>query len=119
MYISKLVVNAVIAASIGVFAPAATLHADAGAIIGRVAHGGSDASVRVCFNKDVNVKAGEELAVVRHTLRSTSPKAAPILESAHVGVVRIAMPGDSRCASAVLVSGSAKWLDWVTVEAPL
>jgi hypothetical protein len=118
MYISKLINNAVIVASIGAFVPATTAHADEGAIIGRVTHGG-DSSVRVCFKQDVSVEPGEELAVIRHTLRTTSPKAAPILESAHVGVVRIAKTGDGHCASAVLVSGSAKWLDWVAVEAPL
>ena len=119
MYTSKLANIVVIAASISAFAPAATVYADEGASIGRVAHGGDNSSVRVCFKRDVKVESGEELAVIRHTLRPTSSKAAPILESAHVGIVRITRPGDRRCASADLVSGSAQWLDWVAVEAPL
>jgi hypothetical protein len=119
MYISKLVNTIVISAAIGIFGPAAAAHADEGTIIGRVAHGGDDSAVRVCFKRDVEVKLGEELAVVRHTLRPTSPKATPIFESAQVGVLRIATADDDHCVSAVLVSGSAKWLDWVALQAPL
>jgi hypothetical protein len=117
MYISELVNTIVISAAIGVFGPAATAYADEGTIIGRIAHGSDDSAVRVCFKHDVAVKSGEELAVVRHTLRPTSPKATPIFESAQVGVVRIATTGDDHCAGAVLVSGSAKWLDWVSIKA--
>jgi hypothetical protein len=114
MCISKLVYTLVIAAAMAGLGPAATAHADEGTIIGRVAHGGGDSAVRVCFNRDVEVKPGEELAVVRHSLQPASPKATAVLESAHVGVIRIAAPGDDHCASAVVVSGSAKWLDWVS-----
>jgi hypothetical protein len=117
MCISKLVNTIVIAAAIGVFGIAATAHANGGTIIGRVAHGGSDPAVRVCFNRDIAVQPGDEFAVVRHTLRPTSPKAAPIFESAQVGVLRIAAPTKGSCATAVVVSGSAQWLDWVSIKA--
>ena len=119
MCTSKLVNNVVIALSIGVFAPAAAVHADEGAIVGRVARRGSDSGIRVCFKQDAKVESGEELAVIRHTLRPTSPKAGPIFESTDVGVVKIAIQDERHCASAVLVSGSARWLDWVAVKARL
>jgi hypothetical protein len=117
MYISKLVNTIVVSTAIGVFGPAAMAHADEGTIVGRVAHGGSDSSVRVCFNEGVDFKSGDELAVIRHTSRTTSPKTTPILESARVGVLKIDAPRDGHCASATLVSGSARWLDWVSVAA--
>jgi hypothetical protein len=117
VYISQLVNTIIISAALGVFGPAATARADEGRIVGRVAPGGDDSAVRVCFTHDVEVKSGEEYAVVRHTLRAASPKAVAIVDSAQVGVLRIATTGDDHCASAVLVSGSAKWLDWVSIKA--
>ena len=117
MRISKLVNTIVISAAIGLFGQAETAHADEETIIGRVAHGGDDTAVRVCFNHDIAVQSGEELAVVRHTLRPTSPKTTPTFESAQMGVLRITASGDGHCASAVVVSGFARWLDWVSIKA--
>ena len=114
MRTSKLVNTIVVSGAIAGLSLAALVHADEGTIIGRVARGADDSAVRVCFNRGAEVKAGEELAVVRHSLRPASPKATPVLESAQVGVLRIAAPGNGQCASAVLVSGSVKWLDWVS-----
>jgi hypothetical protein len=116
MYISKLLNAIVISAAIAVFGPAAMAHADEARIVGRVAHGSDESTVRVCFKHDVEFKSGEEYVVVRHTPRLTSPKATPILESARVGVLRITATGDGHCGRAIVVSGSARWLDWVSRE---
>ena len=113
---SKPVSTFVVSAAIVAFGLALPVRADEGAIIGRIARGADDAAVRVCFNRGVEVKSGEELAVVRHSLRPTSPKATPVLQAAQVGLLRIAAPSKGQCANAVLVSGSAKWLDWVSTE---
>ena len=111
------IVNAIVCATaIAALAVAPMAHADDGKIVGRVARGGDDSAVRVCFKHDVEVKPGQEFAVVRHTVRTTSPKSAPIQESARVGVLRIAA-GDDHCRRAVVVSGSARWLDWVSMQA--
>lgn len=117
MCIAKLASTIVISGAIGLFGPTATALADPGTLIGRVVHGGDGSAFRVCFKHDVEVRSGEALAVIRHTSRSTSPKGSLMLESARVGVLRITASGDDHCASAVLVSGSAKWLDWVSIEA--
>lgn len=112
------IVNAIVCCmALAASAVAPMAHADDGKIVGRVARGGDDSAVRVCFKHDVEVKLGQEFAVVRHTLRTSSPKSTPIQQSARVGVLRIAAAGDDHCRRAEVVSGSARWLDWVSMQA--
>ena len=116
MSIGKILNTIVCFSAIAACAASHTAQADDGSIVGRVARGGDDSSVRVCLTHDIEVKSGQELAVVRHSLRTTSPKATPILESAPVGVLRISGADAGHCVRAVIVSGSARWLDWVSAQ---
>jgi len=111
------IASVVAIAAIAACSASRAAQADAGTIIGRVARGGDDSSVRVCLTHDIEVKSGQKFAVVRHTLRTTSPKAPPVLESAHVGVLRIAGAGTGHCVRADILAGSARWLDWVSMQA--
>jgi hypothetical protein len=84
------------------------------AINGRIHHVQAD-TLDVCFDRGHSPAVGDHVQLIRHEF-SAPPKSVQTMTSSTVGAAEIVAVKTDRCASARLLEGNARALDWVAAQ---
>jgi hypothetical protein len=84
------------------------------AISGRIHHVQAD-TLDVCFDRGHSPAVGDHVQLIRHEF-SAPPKSVQTMKSSTVGAAEIVAMKTDRCASARLLEGTARALDWVAAQ---
>lgn len=106
--------HAALSACFGLLAFATSAHSAEAAINGRIRHVQVD-TLDLCFDRGHTPAVGDHVQLIRHEFTSP-PKSVQTMKSTTVGAAEIVTVKADRCASARLLEGNARALDWVAAQ---
>ncbi|HEY0230588.1 MAG TPA: hypothetical protein VGC55_05005, partial [Dokdonella sp.] len=106
--------GAALMAGFGLVFCASAAQSTEAAISGRI-HRVKANTLDLCFDRGHNPAVGDHVQLIRHAFTS-QPKSVQTMKSTTIGAAEIVALEGGRCASARLLEGSARALDWVAAQ---